>query len=55
MTDGQTRADVVGLLRSLNGGKVKTTVHAIAFGDRSLETVMQQIATENNGAYLFVP
>ena len=55
MTDGQTHADVVGLLRSLNAGPNKTSVHAIAFGDQSLEAVMKQVAAENNGAYLFVP
>lgn len=55
MTDGQTNADVVGILRLLNKGPNKTTVHAIAFGDQSLEMTMKQIAADNNGAYLFVP
>jgi hypothetical protein len=55
MTDGQTSADVAALLRALNNGPNKTTVHAIAFGDQSLEAVMKQIAAENNGVYLFVP
>jgi hypothetical protein len=55
MTDGQTYADVVGLLRSLNAGPQKTSIHAIAFGDQTLEAVMKQIAAENNGTYLFVP
>jgi hypothetical protein len=55
MTDGMTMTDVVGLLRRLNGGKPKTTVHAIAFGDQSLEILMKQIASENNGTYIFVP
>jgi len=55
MTDGQTDADVLGLLRSLNKGPSKTTVHTIAFGDQSLEFVMKQIAAENNGTYIFVP
>jgi hypothetical protein len=55
MTDGQTYADVVGLLRSLNAGPQKTSIHAIAFGDQTLEAVMKQIASENNGTYLFVP
>jgi hypothetical protein len=55
MTDGQTYADVVGLLRSLNAGPQKTSIHAIAFGDQTLEAAMKQIAAENNGTYLFVP
>lgn len=55
MTDGMTQVDVAAQLRSLNGGPNKTTVHAIAFGNGSLEVVMRQIAAENNGTYLFVP
>ena len=55
MTDGQTDADVLGLLRGMNKGPNKTTVHTIAFGDQSLEFVMKQIAAENNGTYIFVP
>jgi hypothetical protein len=55
MTDGQTNADVVGLLRTLNTGTNKTAVHAIAFGDQSLEPVMKQVAAENKGTYIFVP
>jgi len=55
MTDGQTNADVAGLLRALNTGANKTAVHAIAFGDQSLEPVMKQVAAENNGTYIFVP
>lgn len=55
MTDGVTPVDVVGLLRQLNPGPRKTTVHAIAFGDQTLEAAMKQIASENGGTYLFVP
>jgi hypothetical protein len=55
MTDGITQVDVAAQLRSLNGGPNKTTVHAIAFGNGSLEVVMRQIAAENGGTYLFVP
>lgn len=55
MTDGMTPVDIAGLLRFLNTGPSRTTVHAIAFGDRGLEAAMQQIAAENGGTYLFVP
>jgi hypothetical protein len=53
LTDGEFDRAIVDLVKRLNTGG-KTTVHTIGFLYRSGETILKQIASENNGNYKFV-
>jgi len=53
LTDGEFDRSIVPLCKSLNGGG-KVTIHTIGFLYKGAETVLKQIADENNGDYKFV-
>ncbi len=51
ITDGQMATAVPGRIRSLNNGSRPTRVNTIAIGTSVNETLLQQIARENDGTY----
>jgi hypothetical protein len=62
LTDGVTRSDVTGFLRknnrredSLDGTQLRCQINTIGFYSREGETLLQRIASENGGQYLYVP
>ncbi len=62
LTDGDTKVDVAGYLRSHNrthdfvsGEQVLVPIHAIAFYSQLGEQLMKLIAGENKGQFIYVP
>ncbi len=54
MTDGLIPPTIPSLLKQLNVGKTPTIIHTIALGEAQAAAIMQQIASENSGTYLFI-
>lgn len=62
LTDGVTRSDVTGFLRKnnrredlLDGTQIRCQINTIGFYSREGEALLQRIASENGGQYLYVP
>ena len=62
LTDGVTRSDVTGFLRKnnrredlLDGTQIRCQINTIGFYSREGEMLLQRIASENGGQYLYVP
>ena len=62
LTDGVTQVDVPGFLESKNrvqdlilGEQVRVPIHAIAYYSLDGQQLMQQIAAENKGQFIYVP
>lgn len=62
LTDGVTTADVAGFLRQQNrvsdliaGEKVRVPIHTIAFYSLEGQELLQRIARENRGQFIYVP
>ncbi len=62
LTDGVTQSDVLGFLRRRNrtqdtifGEQVRVPIHTIAFYSLDGQELLQQIAAENNGQFIYVP
>ncbi|MCA9127818.1 MAG: hypothetical protein KDB22_12065 [Planctomycetales bacterium] len=62
LTDGDTTVDVTGILRKENRvadllgvAQIRTPIHTIAFYSLAGQTLLRQIAAENQGQFVYVP
>jgi len=62
LTDGVTSVDVVGFLRRVNrtqdvifGEHIRAPIHSIAFYSLEGQALLQQIAAENGGQFVYIP
>jgi hypothetical protein len=62
LTDGVTSVDVLGFLRRANrtqdvifGEQIRVPIHSIAFYSLEGQALLQQIAAENGGQFVYVP